>query len=74
MASNLMASETLSQRSEWYGHRAHHNCSLYILIKGMQIVCAAAIPGVAVAGPANRLVSFEGGMYDVKGVERSSRG
>jgi hypothetical protein len=53
MTSNISASETLAQRSEWYGQRAHHNRSVYVLLKGMQIVCAAAIPVVSVAGPAN---------------------
>src|SRR5450631_1811769 len=53
MASTTTASEKLAQQSEWYGQRARHNRSLFVLLKGMQIVYAAAIPVVSVAGAAN---------------------
>jgi hypothetical protein len=53
MASDTTVYEKLVQQSEWYGYRAKHNRRLFVLLKGMQIVFAAAIPVVSVAGPAN---------------------
>ena len=53
MASSSTVYEKLTQQSEWYGIRAKHNRSIFVLLKGMQIVFAAAIPVVSVAGAAD---------------------
>jgi hypothetical protein len=53
MASDGTVYEKLAQQSEWYGNRAKHNRRLFVLLKGMQIIFAAAIPVVSVAGAAD---------------------
>ena len=45
--------EKLSMQSSWYGERARQSRSRYILLKSTQILFAAAIPVVAVAGLSN---------------------
>ena len=49
MATASTVFEKLAQQSEWYGQRAHRNRARFVLLKGMQIVFAAAIPVVSVA-------------------------
>jgi Protein of unknown function (DUF4231) len=45
--------ENLSAQSSWYGARSQRNRSIYIRLKGIQIIFAAAVPVVAVAAPGN---------------------
>ncbi len=51
--SNKTPFEAISEQSDWYGERASRNLSRYKLLKGAQIVFAAAIPVVSVAAAAN---------------------
>jgi hypothetical protein len=48
--SDVTTLDKLAQQSAWYGERARFNRSFYVTLKGAQIVFAAAIPVVAVAG------------------------
>ena len=52
-AGNTTPTEKLAHQSVWYGERARQNRSYYVTLKGAQIVFAAAIPVVSVAGAAN---------------------
>ena len=45
--------EYILQQSSWYAVRSRYNRSIYISLKSIQIVCAAAIPVVSVAAPSN---------------------
>lgn len=54
MASDSTVLEKLAKQSEWYGVRAKHNRSMFVLLKGMQIVFAASIPVLSVAAAADR--------------------
>jgi Protein of unknown function (DUF4231) len=49
MMAETTPSEKLAQQSAWYGERARYNRTYYTILKGTQIVFAAAIPVVAVA-------------------------
>ena len=53
------AFEKITQQSSWYGARAQHNRSVYIVLKGTELVFAAAIPvvSVAAAGEAQRWIN-----------------
>jgi hypothetical protein len=42
--------ESITRQSSWYGTRASRNRLIYVTLKGLQIVFAAAIPVVSLAG------------------------
>ena len=54
--SDPTALEKITQQSSWYGRRARYNRSVYVVLKGVEILFAAAIPvvSVAAAGEAQR--------------------
>jgi hypothetical protein len=41
--------DRITQQSKWYGDKSQKNRTVYVRLKGMQIVLAAAIPVVSVA-------------------------
>jgi Protein of unknown function (DUF4231) len=53
MVDNATTVEKIGQQSAWYGERARRARSRYVLLKGTQIVFAAAIPVIAVAAAGN---------------------
>jgi hypothetical protein len=46
--------EMITQQSAWYGAQAHRARFRYMLMKGTQILLAAAIPVIAVSSPSNK--------------------